>query len=331
MKKLLSILLGAFLLPISLKASGVDSLYFDTRAAYNGEIIGQTYSGRFFADHLNLHVYGKISDNLRYRVRHRLNVAPTAVDPLRATDWLCLFWKPSEKWTITAGKQAIFIGGYEYDSVPIDVYFWSRFCNGLPQGFSTGISADYELSPGQLLSLQVTNTPLDFGFSDSFAYSLGWKGHILPHWSTIWTANIVEDPTHRFIRYLALGNHIVIDNVAVDLDFIDRAGFGQKNLLSDYSVISKVIWNVGKWNICGKLGYECNSADNFDADGNAFDTAMPLGYSAFYGGSGLEYFPFGDNRLRLHAIWFNESTTHNDNFQVGVTWRFDVISKSAKR
>lgn len=328
MKKLLPILLIALILPFSLRAqSAVDSLYVDTRAAYNGEIIGQNYSSRFFADHLNLHVYGKLTDSLRFRVRHRLNVAPTAVDPLKATDWLCLIWKPAPKLTLTLGKQAIFIGGYEYDSVPIDVYFWSRFCNGLPQGFSTGISVDYELLPGQIVSAQIANTPLDFGFSESFAYSIGWKGHILPEWSTIWTANLVEDPAHRFIRYFALGNHVVLGDLALDLDLIDRAGFGQKNLLSDYSIIGKAIWSVGKWNICGKLGYEFNSADNVDADGNALDVAMPLGYSAFYGGTGLEYFPLADNKLRLHAIWFRESTTHNDNFQVGVTWRFDIINR----
>ena len=328
MKKLLPILLIAVILPFSLRAqSAVDSLYVDTRAAYNGEIIAQNYSSRFFADHLNLHVYGKLTDSLRFRVRHRLNVAPTAVDPLKATDWLCLIWKPAPKLTLTLGKQAIFIGGYEYDSVPIDVYFWSRFCNGLPQGFSTGISVDYELLPGQIASAQIANTPLDFGFSESFAYSIGWKGHILPEWSTIWTANLVEDPAHRFIRYLALGNHVVLGDLALDLDLIDRAGFGQKNLLSDYSIIGKANWSVGKWNICGKLGYEFNSADNVDADGNALDVAMPLGYSAFYGGTGLEYFPLSDNKLRLHAIWFRESTTHNDNFQVGVTWRFDIINR----
>ena len=321
---LLSILLLSAVFSTVSRAE-VDSLYFDARAAYNEEVADGHFTGRFIAEYLNLHIRGKMTDKVGYRIRHRLNVAPTAQDPLRATDWACLIWTPSEKWTLTAGKQAILVGGYEYDSKPIDVYFYSNFCNNLPQGYAVGVMADYKIAENQSLTFQAINSPLSFGWSDTFAYNLAWQGRITPWWHTIWSVNAVEDNFRRFIGYAALGNHLVINNVAIDLDLIDRANLHQSNLFSDYTFITKVIWSVGKWNYCGKVGFERNDAANVDETGRPYDTVMAPGYQYLYGGAGIEYFPYGDNTLRLHAIWYRDSDTHLNNFQFGLTWKFDII------
>lgn len=306
----------------------IDTLYFDVRAAYNEEVAGGNFRGRFFSDHLNINFYGTLTEEIGFRIRHRLNVAPTAVDPLRATDWASIIWRPTDKWTLTAGKQAILVGGYEYDSIPIDVYFYSNFCNNLPQGYAVGVMAGYQVAEHQSIVFQAINSPLSFGFSDTFAYNLAWQGQLAPWWHTIWTLNAVEDNYRRFIGYAALGNHLALDNVAIDLDLIDRANFHQKNLFSDYTFITKVIWSVGKWNYCGKIGYEHNDAANVDESGLAYDTVMAPGYHYLYGGAGIEFFPYDrDGKLRLHAIWFRDSDTHLNNFQVGVTWRFDIIKR----
>ena len=327
-KTILTVLIALGLLGPTRAAAEVDSLYFDVRAAYNEEVAGGRWIGRFTSEHLNLNLWGKMTDKVGYRIRHRLNVAPTAVDPLRATDWASIIWTPSDKWTLTAGKQAILVGGYEYDSMPIDVYFYSNFCNNLPQGYAVGVMADYKLAENQSVTFQIINSPLSFGFSDTFSYNLAWQGRLAPWWHTIWTVNAVEDSYRRFIGYAALGNHLVIGNVAIDLDYIDRANLRQDNLFSDYTFITKVIWSVGKWNYCGKIGYEENSAANVDGSGLAYDTVMAPGYHYLYGGAGIEYFPYERNGgLRLHAIWFRDSDTHLNNFQVGVTWRFDLIKR----
>ena len=321
-------IISAFLLlaPLAARAE-VDTLYFDARAAFNEAVRGNNYSGRFLGDHLNLNIYGTMTEKVGFRIRHRLNVAPTAVDPLRATDWAALIWRPTDKWTITAGKQAILVGGYEYDSMPIDVYFYSNFCNNLPQGYAIGVTTDYQLAEDHYATFQMINSPLSFGFSDTFAFNFGWKGRPLEWWHTIWTVNAVEDDFHRYIGYVALGNHMVLGNVAIDLDLIDRANLHQSDLFSDYTFITKVIWSVGKWNYCGKIGFERNDAANVDSNGRAYDTVLAPGYDYLYGGCGIEYFPYGDNKLRLHAIWFRDSDNHHNNFQVGMTWRFDLIKR----
>jgi len=327
MKKLLISLIVLALPAVMHAKGGVDSLYFDARGAYHQEIKDGDFTSSLRADYLNLHIFGTMTDELSYRIRQKLNFTPMAQDPFRSTDWMCLFWKPNDKLTFAVGKQAVLIGGYEYDSAPIDVYFYSKFCNEVPQGFAFAVNTDYQIADGHVLSFQLGNSPLCYGFQDQFSYNFAWKGHILPWWKTIWSANIIEDVDDRFIGYLALGNHLLLGNVALDLDVIHRSGFTQKNPLTDYTLITKLIWSVGKWNICGKVGYENNSSENVDENGIPYDSVITPGTEYLYGGCGIEYFPYGDNKLRLHAIYFRDNSEHKNNLQVGVTWRFDVISK----
>ena len=44
-----------------------------------------------------------------------------------ATDWFYVDYKPTEQWTLSAGKQVIDIGGWEYDYAPINLYYCSEF------------------------------------------------------------------------------------------------------------------------------------------------------------------------------------------------------------
>ena len=187
------------------------------------------------------------------------------------------------------------------------------------------MTGDYQFSPGQHLSLQVCNSPLSLGNTNSYAYNFAWFGHINKWWNTLWSCNLVQDADQRMINYLALGNHFVFGGLAIDLDLMNRAASGQKNFVSDYSVISKVIWSVGKWNLCAKGGYERNSSDNVDKNGKAYDVVIDPGTDFAYGGCGVEYFPLDRKTLRLHAVYFRDNMTKTDSFDIGITYRFDVI------
>ena len=104
----------------------------------------------------------------------------------------------------------------------------------------------------------------------------------------------------RKLNYLVLGNKFEFGALVVDLDLIDRASFQQKNFLSDWSVILKAIHTLGKWNLCTKVGYERNDAANVDANGISYDLTLPDGNNYLYGGAGVEYFPLGNDKLRIH-------------------------------
>jgi len=138
----------------------------------------------------------------------------------------------------------------------------------------------------------------------------------------------VEDIDRRMVNYIALGNHFVFRNVIFDIDLMNRSGFGQRRfLLSDMSVISKIIWSVGKWNICAKAGYEKNDLDNVDAEGRPFDLVIAPGTEYLYAGCGLEWFPLGSDNLRFHAVYYLDNAVRRHNFEVGLMWRVDVIKR----
>lgn len=307
----------------------VTQLYFDTRASFHQEWENGKYSSQFTGDHFNLNIRGQLTDKLDFRIRQRLNKAVfDAKNIFNATDFLYLRWQATPKLALTAGKNALFIGGYEFDAVPIDVYYYSNFCNNLYEGFSFGVNAEYEFLPGQVLAFQFCNSPLSLAFQNIYAYNLAWFGHVMPWWSTIWSVNFVQDEYNRFINYIALGNRFIFGPLAIDLEWMNRAGMGQKRFFSDFTVISKIIWTVGKWNICAKGGYEENPWENVDAQGRALDLAVAPGTRNIYAGCGVEFFPLADrDKLRLHAVYFRSSSLGVGNFDIGVTWRLDIIKR----
>ncbi len=313
----------------------VNEIWFDTRTSFHQQTEAGVYDTHFQGEYLNLHVTGQIAENLSFRVRQRLNRKIDDDNPFSATDFLWLTWKASPKWSFTAGKQPIMVGGYEIDSAPIDVYYYGAFSMRLYQYYAFGASATFSPAPGQAISAQFIPSPISPVSQNAYSYNLYWNGHIWPWWKTIWSYNLVEDELHRKMNWVILGNKFDMGKLVVDVDFIDRFGFGQKNLLSDWSAIMKAILTLGKWNICTKIGYERNDAANIDPNWKAewdarvpathvgsYDLVLPAGNDYFYYGAGLEFFPLGNDRLRIHAAYFGDNHDDIHNFDVGITWRF---------
>lgn len=302
----------------------VDEISIDTRFTFHQELRAGKYDTHFQGDYFNLHIMGHITDNLNIRVRQRLNKKIDEKNPFNATDFLWLKWQINPHWALTGGKQAILIGGYEIDSPPIDVYYYGAFANRLYQYYAFGATATWTPAPGQNISAQFCASPISPGTQDAYSYNLYWNGHIGSRWSTTWSYNLVEDELHRKMNWFALGNRFNLGKLVVDVDFINRAAFGQKNWLSDWSIIGKAILTLGKWNLCTKVGYERNSAANIDADGISYDLVLPAGNNYLYGGAGVEFFPLGNEKLRLHVAYFRDNHDDLDNLNIGLTWRFTI-------
>ena len=84
---------------------------------------------------------------------------------------------------------------------------------------------------------------------------------------------------------------------------------------------------MGKWNLCTKVGYERNATANVDADGVSYNLILPAGNDYFYGGAGLEFFPLGNDRLRLHLAYFRDNHDDLHNLDIGITWRFTIYKR----
>ena len=184
----------------------VDEVSIDTRATFHQQTTDGVYDSHFQGDYLNLHIKGQLADNLTFRVRQRLNKEIDEKNPFRATDFLWLKWQASPKWSFTAGKQAILIGGYEIDSPPIDVYYYGAFSSRLYQYYAFGATATYSPAPGQDISFEFCPSPISPGTQDAYSYNLYWSGHIGPIWKTTWSYNYVEDELHRKMNWIVLGN-----------------------------------------------------------------------------------------------------------------------------
>ena len=321
-----ALLLSAFPLmgQVQESDSDIDEIYLDARAIFHQEVRGGQYGTHFQGDHFNLNVRGHISPSVSFRVRQRLNKEIDIQNPFKATDFLWVKWQASQKWSFSFGKQAILVGGYEFDAVPIDVYYYSAFCTNLPQCYAFGASAHYSPAEDQVLTLQFVPSPVSPGLQNVYSYNLHWAGKIAPWWQTLWSVNLIEDEYHRMLNYIALGNRFPLGALVLDLDLMNRASFRQPRFLSDWTVITKAIWTIGNWNLCTKVGYEYNDAANVDDLGRSYDTCLPAGNDYFYGGAGVEWFPLGNERLRLHAVWFRDNHDHVDNFDVGITWRMNL-------
>ncbi len=325
------VLVAALAFPGALRAqqTHVDEISIDTRATIHQQTTEGVYDSHFQGDYFNLHILGHLTDNLSFRIRQRFNKRIDDRNPFNATDFLWLRWQATQRWAFTAGKQPILLGGYEIDAAPIDVYYYGAFTNNLYQYYAFGISAHYTPAPGQTLTLQFCPSPISPAEQNSYSYNLHWNGRITPVWRTLWSINYVEDEFHRMMNHIVLGNKFQFDNFFFDIDLINRASAKQERFFfTDWSLIGKVIWTVGKWNLCTKVGYERNDAANVDANGLSFDLTLPAGHDYLYYGAGVEFFPLGDDNLRLHAVYFRDNHDTRNNFDLGITWRFKLYKRS---
>ncbi len=309
------------------QARPVSNLYLETRFDYNQEYLaGHTVNDNsgFKGRYLNIRMDGYLSDHLSYSFRHRLNKPIKNTALFDATDWITISYKTSN-WELSAGKQVVGIGGYEYDGAPIDLYFCSEFWNNI-SCYQFGISGAYTTPSGKdKITAQFCESPFD-----GFAYNLMWNGSH-DFYSSIWSANMLEYSPGKYMNYIALGNKFSLGNFVIDFDFMNRASSVREFLGHDFSIMSQITWNiVERLNIFARLTYDKNSTE-----ANA-DTTVISGTEVLRAGAGIEYFPIKGNRnLRLHLNACHTSgrnTAPNGALQghqtivnVGLTWKANLL------
>ena len=314
-------------------------LKIEVRADYQREYMdGESIEENcgFRGKYLNMAISGNITENFSYSWRHRFNkmIGPNGSSFFDATDWVWLAYNIKD-FEISAGKQVVGIGGYEYDRAPIDLYFCSEFWNNVAC-YQFGVSGAYSFNEGKdKLMFQFCQSPFRAINPDMYAYNLMWYGN---HgiFSSIYSVNMMEYAPGRFINYISLGNKFTFNRVSLELDFMNRATSHQTFFFKDMSIIGELSWKpIDCLNFFGKVSYDVNNTDNNDY------YVMP-GTDMTRLGCGVEYFPLRNGRhdIRLHANYChtfgkngNTESVLGDNhsmFDLGVTWKFDVL-KIAKK
>ena len=292
--------------------------------------------------YINLRLDGTIGKKFSYSWRQRLNKMYSAQSFVDNMDWLHLTYKPTENWAISAGKQVVLIGGWEYDRAPIDLYFCSEFWNnvacyqyGASIGFTTNkgddtITAQVCQSPYNTAVLNLNDEGSKLG--DLFAYNLYWSG---THgcFSALYSLNFMEYQRGKFDIYLALGNQFKFGDAKLQIDLMSR-GPKVKNLLGDnFSIMSEFSYMIAqRVNVFAKATY--------DKIGNSsiISSGLYPGTELLRVGGGVEYYPLGGrgNRdIRLHVAYGHTLgvNTNPDGTAVknlgyltaGLTWKVDVI------
>lgn len=286
------------------------------------------FAGRY----LNVMLDGKLNDHFKFSLRHRLNKSITNGRFFDATDWVYVTYSPNQTFDISAGKQVVCIGGYEYDRAPINIYWASEFWNNIGC-YQFGISGTVHFEERDALTFQVCESPFSSpGLRDIYAYNLQWNGQHGP-WQTIWTANLMEYQRGEFISYIALGNKVTLGDFDAEIDFMNRAERRQHRFFfSDCSVMATLAYKVKPWvNPFVKYTYDVNKS-------NYADYCVLPGTEMNTIGAGLEAWPLnaGRNEVRLHGFvgyaWGNNGNPsgawHDKQLFVnfGIKWRFQILN-----
>ena len=316
------------------------SLSVEARGDYQREYVdGETQKDEcgFKGNILNVILKGDISPKFSYSYRQRLSGINKDRTFFDATDWVYLNYKATENLTLTAGKQIVFVGGWELEPAPIDVYQLSEFCYNFPC-YEWGVIATYNFSGGKdNLIMQICESPYQKAFKnihgesgDMYAYNLMWYGKH-GFFEPLWSVNMMEYAPGKYINYIALGNKLHMGRrVQLEFDYLNRASSRQTFFFRDCSVMGKLNYQpVEQLNLFAKVSYDVNKS------GNESDLCVLDGTEITRIGGGVEYFPLKNDKVRAHAHYSyafgnntNPAGTLKDKqsaFNIGLTWRINVL------
>lgn len=319
--------------------NSVVNLHVQVRADFQQEFrdteLYKPTSG-FKGKYLKIFLDGYINKHFYYSYRQRLNRAHKDENFFDATDWVYLSYRPTEHWDISAGKQVVGIGGFEYDRAPIDLYFCSEYWNNIAC-YQFGASVAYNIGDGSdRLMAQVCESPYSTHKDFLFAYNLMWYGK--HDWfNSIYSLNMIEYATGKHIYYVVLGNQFKFDNFTICLDYMNRATNGHAFFFKDFTIAGEVAYDIkNKLNVFAKVNYDVNKS------GVEGDYSVLPGTELTRVGGGIEYYPLSRGRkdLRLFAHYsYTWGVNGNINgalqdkqhyWGVGVKWDIDVISLTRK-
>jgi hypothetical protein len=317
------------------EASDIFRLGLEARFDYLNETVDgnklDAASG-FKVRYFNLRIDGQITQQFSYSWRQRFSKVNSFSDFANNTDWLHLTYRPSKNWAISAGKQVVMIGGWEYDRAPIDLYFCSEYWNNVAC-YQLGASVAFTTTKGNdTLTFQVCQSPYDSRETDYYAYNLYWMGSH-GFYTALHSLNFSQYAPGKYVAYVVLGNQFKFGDATLQLDLMNRGASARELLFDNFSIMGEFSYMVAKRvNIFAKATYDKVGAD-YPTDLFLFPNTNITRV-----GGGVEYYPLGGqgNRdIRLHAAYVhtfgangNPNGTAIDKLgylTVGLTWRVDVL------
>lgn len=340
-KHFLSVLLALMTFSVYAQNNELLTLRIEARLDYMQEYVeGNKINNNsgFKGKYLNIRMDGNLTDNFSYSYRQRLNKPNVNATFFDATDWLTLTYK-FKNWSVSAGKQVVAIGGYEYDKAPIDLYFCSEYWNNIAC-YQMGVSGSYTTTAGkdqilfQFCESPFRKNPSNLFNEEMFAYNLMWYGNH-GFFSSMYSINFMEYLPGKYINYIALGNRFAFGKFALELDIMNRAMGGSDFLFNDYSIMGELSWKpVDRLNVFVRATYDRNRTVTGDL-------CVAPGTDLVRAGAGVEFFPLKNYKnLRLHL---NCCYTDGDSpsttvlrpeqtiVDAGLTWYMNLLNIKRKK
>lgn len=304
------------------------------------------YRGRYF----NLHIAGNLTENFKYYFRQRIVANPGSVSFFDNTDFLYVNYDYTKNWTFRLGKDALAVGGYEYDAPPIDVLFSANYWNNF-YCFQLASSVAYHSDNGNHTFIaQIGNSPyLYYGSpinNSLLSYNLFWSGK-KGHFSTLYSVNMFQRDRKKFMNYIALGHKLIYDKWDWYVDFTHHAT-STEQIMKNYAIISCAnIYFDDNFSIFIKGGYEHNEDQNeltyFElTHGGSLDCLSSPGLTYAFYGIGFEYRPVKCHDVRIHGFIADFNSTRYAepaqntfgyvdtdwlNINLGITWDMNILKQ----
>lgn len=173
------------------KRSQVFNLDLEMHAGFYADFAaGRLDEAAFRVKDIKVDITGEVTDRLFYWYRQRLNgtgESQSLENLPESIEYAYIGYRLSDRWTLTAGKQDVFFGGFEYDPNPLEIYEYSDM-NEYALCYLTGVGLAYQATPSQEIRVQITNSRMgtledDYGrLPDGFSkpkvplfYTLNWN------------------------------------------------------------------------------------------------------------------------------------------------------------
>lgn len=314
------------------------SFQVETRVDAKTEFDDDIFKTHGVCKNFNLVLKGKISDRISYKFRHRLNRAVQGDDKfLNATDAAWIAFNATDNFIITAGKQTVALGGFEYDYAPIDMYIPSILYDNIP-GYKVGIDLGiimgkndwhfqitngglgYKIENGNIVHIEETNThsflTYTFAFNGQYADGVNYRHSV----------NFYEYEKGRFVNMIVLGHQFNIGKFCLEADLTNRAYTSDMQLFNDYTLTGNFKYDFGKTIGFVKLGIDENR--NTIPTPNVIDSRVK---QLIYG-VGFEFFPFESRSIRFHAFYsncrydmLNTAKTGTNLINFGLRWNLKLL------
>ncbi|HHT23522.1 MAG TPA: hypothetical protein GXZ87_09495 [Bacteroidales bacterium] len=311
------------------------NLSLHLRPAYHANFGGSPMEfedAGFKFDQVIVDLGGQITSNLSYRYLQRLNkVSPifTKENLPSTIDYAYLKYAFNEKFSMTAGKQALSIGGFEYNKYPVDVYDYSGLTN-LVTCYLTGLQAAFKPSESQEFTFQILNNRMG-SWEEAVGkprigmqleaptlplyYSLGWNSNYFDDALQLrYAINTTSPAKDKTLFMVSGGQKYESGPFSIYIDaFYQHSEIDYLGGIRDLTLFNsdRVVENVNYFSLLGEMNYRFTPKWNImlKCFYNNFSTYKSSSYldegnclTSWNYQAGIEYYPMKDDNLHLFLI-----------------------------